>query len=82
MSGAAVRKIVKGIAERAGIESTALDSISAHSLRAGFIPEVYKGRLDDESIMAHSRHRDLRTLRRYVRRVRVVTGSAAGKVGL
>jgi hypothetical protein len=32
--------------------------------------------------MAHARHRDLRTMRRYVRRARLVTGSAAGRVGL
>jgi integrase len=82
MSGEAVRKIVRTIADRAGIESTALDSVSAHSLRAGFVTEAYKSGLDDESIMAHSRHRDLRTMRRYVRRAKVVTGSAAGKVGL
>jgi integrase len=82
MSCEAVRKIVKGTAERTGIQSTALDSISAHTLRADSITEAYNKGLDDQSIMARSRHRDLRTMRQYVRRARVVTGSVAGKVGL
>lgn len=82
LSGEAVRKIVQTIAVRAGVEGTALEPVSAHSLRAGFITEAYKRGLDDESIMGHSRHKDLRTMRRYVRRAKLVTGSAAGKVGL
>ena len=59
-----------------------MEGVSAHSLRAGFVTEAYKRGLDDETIMDHSRHRDLATMRRYVRRAKVVTGSAAGKVGL
>lgn len=82
LSGEAVRKLVRQIAARAGVEGTALEPISAHSLRAGFITEAYKRGLDDESIMGHSRHKDLRTMRRYVRRARLVTSSVAGKVGL
>lgn len=82
LSAEAVRKIVRQLAARAGIQGTALEPVSAHSLRAGFVTEAYKRGLDDESIMAHSRHRDLRTMRRYVRRARVVSGSAAGQVGL
>ena len=82
LSGEAVRKIVQAIAARAGIQGTALEPISAHSLRAGFITEAYRRGLDDETIMGHSRHKDLRTMRRYVRRAKLVSGSAAGKVGL
>lgn len=82
LSGEAVRQIVRTVAARAGVVGTALEPVSAHSLRAGFITEAYRRGLDDESIMDHSRHRDLRTMRRYVRRAKLVTGSAAGKVGL
>jgi len=82
LSGEAVRKVVREIAAKAGVLGTALEPVSAHSLRAGFITEAYKRGLDDESIMGHSRHKDLRTMRRYVRRAKLVTSSVAGKVGL
>jgi len=82
LSGEGVRKIVREAAARAGVQGTALEPISAHSLRAGFITEAYRTGLDDEAIMGHSRHKDLRTMRRYVRRAKLVTGSVAGKVGL
>lgn len=82
LSAEAVRVIVQRLAERAGVLGTALEPVSAHSLRAGFITEAYKRGLDDEGIMAHTRHKDLRTMRRYVRRAKLVSGSAAGKVGL
>lgn len=82
LSGEAVRRIVQTIAARAGVQGSALEPVSAHSLRAGFITEAYRCGLDDEAIMGHARHRDLRTMRRYVRRAKLVSGSPAGKVGL
>lgn len=82
LSGEAVRKMVKHVAGEAGIESTSLEPISAHSLRAGFITEAYKQGIDDESIMGHSRHKDVSTMRRYVRRAKIVSDSVAGKLGL
>lgn len=82
LSGEAVRKIVRQMASLAGISGTGLETISAHSLRAGFITEAYRQGIDDESIMQHSRHKDLRTMRRYVRRARIISGSLAGKIGL
>ena len=36
----------------------------------------------DEAIMAHTRHRDHKTMRRYVRRARLLTESPAKQLGL
>ena len=77
-----LRRALKRLADRAGIQGTQLEPISPHGLRAGFITEAYRQGLGDEEIMAHSRHKHLGTMRRYVRRAKLVTGSAAGKVGL
>ena len=45
-----------------------LEPVTAHGLRAGFVTQAYKAGLRDEEIMGHTRHRDLKTMRRYVRR--------------
>ena len=76
------RRILHRLAARAGIVGTRLEPISPHGLRAGFITEAYRQGLGDEEIMQHSRHKHLGAMRRYVRRARLVSGSAAGKVGL
>ena len=66
----------------AGIKPAGLERLSPHGLRAGFITEAYKVGARDETIMAHSRHRDIRIMRGYVRRTRLVDESPAGLVGL
>ena len=38
--------------------------------------EAYQAGARDEQIMAHTRHRDLKTMRGYVRRAKLVTDSA------
>ncbi|MFC7693661.1 hypothetical protein ACFQY5_33150 [Paeniroseomonas aquatica] len=64
------------------MSSSGLERLSAHGLRAGFITEAYKAGARDEVIMAHSRHKDVRTMRGYVRRAKLVAESPAGLVGL
>jgi integrase len=66
----------------AGIQATGLERLSLHGLRAGFITEAYQAGARDEAIMAHSRHRDIRTMRGYVRRAKLVDESPAALVGL
>jgi integrase len=56
--------------------------LTPHGLRAGFITEAYNAGGRDDDIMAHSRHRDLKTFRGYIRRARTLTASPAGLVGL
>jgi hypothetical protein len=45
-------------------------------LRAGFVTEAYMAGARDEQVMDHTRHRDLKTMRGYVRRAKLVTDSA------
>ena len=67
---------------RAGLTAAGLERLSAHGLRAGFITEAYQAGARDEAIMAHSRHKDVRTMRSYVRRATLVSDSPAKLVGL
>ena len=50
--------------------------LSPHGLRAGFVTEAYMAGARDEQVMGHTRHRDLKTMRGYVRRAKLVTESA------
>jgi integrase len=82
----AVRRILSHRLAMAGL--TAADTgagfgrLSAHALRVGFITEAYAKGVRDEDIMAHTRHRDLRTMRGYVRRAGLITESPAGMLDL
>jgi integrase len=78
----ALPKILARRAALAKLSSSGLERLSAHGLRAGFITEAYKAGARDEAIMAHSRHKDVRTMRGYVRRAKLVAESPAGLVGL
>jgi integrase len=78
----AVRRILRRRAAAAGIEGTALEPVTPHGLRAGFVTQAYIAGARDEAIMGHTRHRDLKTMRRYVRRARLLEDSPARKLGL
>ena len=78
----AVPKLLARRVALAKLSCTELERLSAHGLRAGFITEAYKAGARDEAIMAHSRHKDVRTMRGYVRRAKLVAESPAGLVGL
>ena len=58
------------------------ERLSPHGLRAGFITEAYRQGARDEEIMDHTRHRDLRTMRGYVRRAKLLSESPVAKFGL
>jgi integrase len=78
----AVRQILQRRAELAGLVVSGRERLSPHGLRAGFITEAYRAGARDEEIMQHTRHRDLKTMRGYVRRASLVTESPAKKLGL
>ena len=78
----AVRRILLHRAGLAGLEMEGGERLSAHALRVGFITEAYDKGVRDEDIMRHTRHRDLRTMRGYVRRAGLVGESPAGKIDL
>ena len=50
----AVRRILLRRTAAAGLEGTALEPITAHGLRAGFVTQAYKAGLRDEDIMGHT----------------------------
>lgn len=77
-----VRLVLARRAAAAGLSGTVQEPVSPHGLRAGFVTQAYKAGASDEAIMAHTRHRDLRTMRGYVRRARLVADSPARKLGL
>jgi integrase len=72
----AVRDILLRRAAQAGLKVHAAERLSPHGLRAGFVTEAYMAGARDEQVMEHTRHRDLKTMRGYVRRARLVTDSA------
>ena len=78
----AVRQILLRRAAQAGLKVSGLERLSPHGLRAGFVTEAYQAGARDEHIMAHTRHRDLKTMRGYVRRARLVQDSPAKLLGL
>jgi integrase len=75
LGGDAVRSILLRRARQAGLKADAGERLSPHGLRAGFVTEAYIAGARDEQVMEHTRHRDLKTMRGYVRRARLVTDS-------
>jgi integrase len=78
----AVRRILAHRLQMAGLILEGFDRLSAHALRVGFISEAYDKGVRDEDIMRHTRHRDLRTMRGYVRRAGLLMESPAGQLDL
>jgi site-specific recombinase XerD len=70
-----VRRILLRRAKQAGLTVHTTERLSPHGLRAGFVTEANAAGARDEQIMEHTRHRDLKTMRGYVRRGRLVTDS-------
>lgn len=73
------------LAKRAGIAGLKIASgerLSPHGLRAGFITQAYIAGARDEQIMDHTRQKDLRTMRGYVRRAKLVSDRPAKLLGL
>ncbi|MEN3177594.1 tyrosine-type recombinase/integrase [Gluconobacter sp. OJA] len=73
----AVRQVLLRRARVAGLKVPSGERLSPHGLRAGFVTEAFRANARDEQIMAHTRHRDLRSMRRYVRRARLDLDSPA-----
>jgi integrase len=71
----AVRRILLRRATAAGLTVPSTERLSPHGLRAGFVTEAFAAGARDEAIMQHTRHRDLKTMRGYLRRARLVTDS-------
>ena len=82
LSTEAVRLILRRRAALAGIKGTALEPVTPHGLRAGFVTQSYLAGARDEEIMEHTRHRSVVTMRRYVRRAKLTKGAATARLDL
>ena len=78
----AVRRILARRCRMAGIEIDEVEPLSPHALRAGFITKAYRQGARDEDIIQHTRHRDPRSMRGYVRRAGLPSESPAGLIDL
>jgi integrase len=78
----AVDRIVKRLAGAAGIVVPDGEILSPHGLRAGLITAAYKAGIGDEEIRAHLRHKDIRSMRGYVRRARLDKPDMTKAIGL
>ncbi|SDB74362.1 site-specific integrase [Belnapia rosea] len=82
LSTKAVQLILRKRAALAGVAGTRLEPITPHGLRAGFVTQSYLASVRDEEIMDHTRHKDIATMRRYVRRAKLTKGVATAKLSL
>lgn len=74
-----VHRIIKRACGRVGLD-TAL--YSGHSLRAGFITQAARAGKPERIIMRHSGHKDLKTLREYIREGGLFQENAVSGIGL
>ena len=75
MSRRHVTGIVKRVARAAGFDESFVAQIASHSLRAGYITQAALNGSSLEEIAAHTGHKDLNTLRGYIRRAEAVGAS-------
>lgn len=69
LSSRHVTGVVKESARAAGFDEAFVMRIASHSLRAGFITQAKLNGASLEEIAAHTGHKDLNTVRGYIRRV-------------
>lgn len=74
-----VAKIVKASARRAGLEA---HDFSGHSLRVGLATAAAHAGVPERIIAEQTGHKDMNTLRRYIRRGELFRENASAEVGL
>lgn len=74
-----VAKIVKASALRAGLDS---QDFSGHSLRVGLVTAAAHAGVPERIIADQTGHKDMNTLRRYIRRGELLRENASAEVGL
>lgn len=79
LCGHQVAKIVKRLAEAAGLDPAAF---SGHSLRSGLATSAAERGASERAIMEQTRHRSLKQVRKYIRRGRLFRDNAAAQSGL
>lgn len=79
LSPADVARVVKKLAERAGLDAS---KYAGHSLRAGHATAAAIAGASERSIMYQTGHRSVQTVRRYIRDGSLFRENSAGKLGL
>lgn len=79
LSGIDVARVVKKLAQRAGLDSA---KYAGHSLRAGHATAAAIAGASERSIMNQTGHRSIQMVRRYIRDGSLFRENSAGKLGL
>jgi integrase len=79
LSGIDVARIVKKLADRAGLDSA---KYAGHSLRAGHATSAARAGASERSIMNQTGHKSVQMVRRYIREGSLFRENSAGKLGL
>jgi site-specific recombinase XerD len=79
LSGGDVARVVKKLAERAGLDA---GKYAGHSLRAGHATSAAIAGASERSIMNQTGHRSVQMVRRYIRDGSLFRENSAGKLGL
>jgi integrase len=79
LSGIDVARVVKKLAERAGLDAA---EYAGHSLRAGHATAAAIAGASERSIMNQTGHRSVQMVRRYIRDGSLFRENSAGKLGL
>ncbi len=79
LAPADVARVVKKLAERAGLDAA---KYAGHSLRAGHATAAAVAGASERSIMNRTGHRSVQMVRRYIRDGSLFRENSAGKLGL
>jgi integrase len=79
LSGNDVPRVVKKLAERAGLDAV---KYAGHSLRAGHATSAAIAGASERSIMRQTGHQSVQMVRRYIRDGNLFRENSAGKLGL
>ena len=79
LSATVVATIVKARCAAIGLDP---ETFAGHSLRSGFLTSAAEGGAEERDIMAHSRHRDVKTARGYIQRGALWRNHAGDRLGL
>jgi len=79
LSGIDVARVVKKLAQRAGLDAA---KYAGHSLRAGHATAAAMAGASERSIMNQTGHRSVQMVRRYIRDGSLFRENSAGKLGL
>jgi len=79
LSPVGVARVVKKLAERAGLDPA---KYAGHSLRAGHATSAAASGASERSIMNQTGHRSVQMVRRYIREGSLFRENSAGKLGL